>query len=70
MMLRGPIIPTLLKLTFPVIAVVVTQTFVAVLEAYWVSRLGTEAVAGVSLVLPLLILMNTMSNGGIGGGEH
>jgi len=68
MLLRGPIIPTLLKLTFPVIVVVVTQTCVAVLEAYWVSRLGTEAVAGVSLVLPLLILMNTMSNGGIGGG--
>ena len=67
LMLGGPIFPTLLKLTFPVITVVVTQTFVAVLEAYWVSRLGTEAVAGVSLVLPLLILMNTMSNGGIGG---
>lgn len=68
MMLGGRIVPTLFKLTFPVIAVVVAQTFVAVLEAYWVSRLGTEAVAGVSLVLPLLILMNTMSNGGIGGG--
>ena len=68
MMLGGPVVPTLLKLTFPVIAVVVAQTFVAILEAYWVSRLGTEAVAGVSLVLPILILMGTMSNGGIGGG--
>lgn len=68
MMLRGPILPTLFKLTLPVIAVVVAQTFVAILEAYWVSRLGTEAVAGVSLVLPVLILMNTMSSGGIGGG--
>jgi Na+-driven multidrug efflux pump len=29
-------------------------TFVAVLEAFWVSRLGTPAVAGVSLVLPAL----------------
>jgi putative MATE family efflux protein len=68
LMLGGPIVPTLFKLTFPVIAVIVAQTFVAILEAYWVSRLGTDAVAGVSLVLPLLILMNTMSNGGIGGG--
>jgi putative MATE family efflux protein len=67
-MLSGPVVPTLLKLTFPVVAVVVAQTFVAILEAYWVSRLGTEAVAGVSLVLPILILMGTMSNGGIGGG--
>ena len=54
MMLGGAVVPTLLKLTFPVIAVVVAQTFVAILEAYWVSRLGTEAVAGVSLVLPIL----------------
>ncbi|MGH3426596.1 MAG: MATE family efflux transporter [Mycobacteriales bacterium] len=68
MMLGALVLPTLLKLTFPVIAVVVAQTVVAILEAYWVSRLGTEAVAGVSLVLPLLILMGTMSNGGIGGG--
>jgi len=67
-MLGGPVLPTLFKLTLPVIAVVVAQTFVAILEAYWVSRLGTEAVAGVSLVLSILILMGTMSNGGIGGG--
>lgn len=67
-MLSGPIAPTLFALTLPVIAVITAQTFVAVLEAYWVSRLGTVAVAGVSLVLPLLILMNTMSNGGVGGG--
>lgn len=66
--LRGPLLRTLFSLTLPVIAVISAQTFVAVLEAYWVSRLGTEAVAGISLVLPLLILMNTMSNGGIGGG--
>ncbi len=68
MMLGGPIVRTLFRLTLPVIAVIVAQTFVAILEAYWVSRLGTDAVAGVSLVLPMLILMNTMSNGGIGGG--
>jgi putative MATE family efflux protein len=67
-LLTGPILPTLLNLTLPVIAVIVTQTFVAVLEAFWVSRLGTQAVAGVSLVIPLYILMNTMSSGGIGGG--
>jgi putative MATE family efflux protein len=66
--LHGPIVPTLLGLTLPVLSVIAAQTFVTVLEAYWVSRLGTAAVAGVSLVLPLLILMNTMSNGGIGGG--
>lgn len=68
LILTGPVIPTLARLTLPVITVIAAQTFVAVLEAYWVSRLGTDAVAGVSLVLPLLVLMGTMSNGGIGGG--
>lgn len=68
MILHGPVLPTLAKLTLPVIAVIAAQTFVAILEAYWVSRLGTDAVAGVSLVLPVFVLMGTMSNGGIGGG--
>lgn len=66
--LEGPILPALARLTLPVILVIVAQVFVTVLEAYWVSRLGTEAVAGVALVLPLVLLMGTMSNGGIGGG--
>ena len=67
-MLNGPILSTMLALGLPVILVIAAQTFVAVLEAYWISRLGTDAVAGVSLVLPLFVLMGTMSNGGIGGG--
>jgi len=64
----GPILPVLARLTLPVLLVIIAQSFVAVLEAYWVSRLGTAAIAGVSVVLPLFILMGTLSNGGIGGG--
>lgn len=66
--LNGPILRTLVKLSGPVILVTLAQVFVSVLEAYWVSRLGTDAIAGVALVLPLFVLMGTMSNGGIGGG--
>lgn len=66
--LHGPILPTLLRLGLPVIAVIVAQTAVAVMETYWISRLGTEALVGVTLVLPVFVLMATMSNGGIGGG--
>jgi putative MATE family efflux protein len=67
-LLGGPIIPTMLGLALPTLMVIAAQIFVAVLEVYWISRLGTDAVAGVSLVLPLFVLMGTMSNGGIGGG--
>jgi putative MATE family efflux protein len=44
------------------------QTLVGVAETYFVSFLGTEAIAGVSLVFPIFMLMQMMSNGGIGGG--
>ncbi len=67
-LLHGPVLPTLLRLGLPTIAVLLAQTVVAVAETYWTSFLGTEALAGVALVFPVLTLMATMSNGGIGGG--
>jgi len=67
-MLDGPVLPTLLKLALPTVVVLVVQTCVGVAETYFVSFLGTEAIAGVSLVFPIFMLMQMMSNGGIGGG--
>ena len=67
-MLGGPVLPTLLKLALPTVVVLVVQTLVGVAETYFVSFLGTEALAGVSLVFPIFMLMQMMSNGGIGGG--
>jgi putative MATE family efflux protein len=67
-MLDGPILPALLKLALPTVVVLVVQTLVGVAETYFVSFLGTEALAGVSLVFPIFMLMQMMSNGGIGGG--
>jgi putative MATE family efflux protein len=66
--LSGPIVPTLLALTLPTVVVLVIQTLVGVTETYFVSFLGTQALAGVALVFPVLMLMQMMSNGGIGGG--
>ncbi|WP_249734510.1 MATE family efflux transporter [Bradyrhizobium sp. sGM-13] len=67
-MLEGPVLPTLLTLALPTLVVMVVQTLVGVAETYFVSFLGTEALAGVSLVFPVFMLMQMMSNGGIGGG--
>jgi hypothetical protein len=66
--LAGPIIPTMLRLALPTTVVLVVQTFVGVAETYFISFLGTDALAGVTLVFPVLMLMQMMSNGGIGGG--
>src|SRR5262249_30328048 len=37
-------------------------------ETYFVARLGTDALAGVALVFPALMLMQMMSAGAMGGG--
>jgi putative MATE family efflux protein len=67
-MLDGAILPTMLRLALPTVVVLVVQTFVGLAETYFVSFLGTDALAGVALVFPVLMLMQMMSNGGIGGG--
>ena len=66
--LDGPIVPTLLRLALPTIVVLVVQTLVGVLETYFIGFLGTAALAGTALVFPVLMLMQMMSNGGVGGG--
>ena len=66
--LSGPIVPTMLRLALPTIVVLVVQTLVGVAETYFVSFLGTDALAGVALAFPVVMLMQMMSNGGIGGG--
>jgi Na+-driven multidrug efflux pump len=58
----------MLRLALPTIVVLVVQTLVGVAETYFVSFLGTDALAGVALVFPVLMLMQMMSNGCIGGG--
>ena len=67
-LLDGAIVPTLLRLAAPNVFVMMTQALVSTADAYWVGRLGPDALAGVSLVFPLIMLMQTMSAGGMGGG--
>ena len=66
--LRGAIVPTLLKLGLPTLTVIMVQTLVGVIETYFVSQLGTDALAGAAVVFPVLMLMQMMANGGFGGG--
>ena len=60
--------PTLLRLAAPNVVVMVVQAAVSTLDAVFVGWLGSDALAGVSLVFPLVMLMQTMSAGGMGGG--
>jgi MATE family, multidrug efflux pump len=67
-LLDGPIVPTLLRLAAPNVVVMTVQAAVSAGEAYFLGWLGADALAGVSLTFPLIMLMQTMSAGGMGGG--
>jgi putative MATE family efflux protein len=67
-LLDGPVTPTLLRLAAPNVLVIMLQAAVSTLDAIFVGWLGSDALAGVSLVFPLVMLMQTMSAGGMGGG--
>ncbi|WP_295999257.1 MATE family efflux transporter [Rugamonas sp.] len=59
---------TLIRLALPTVIVLFMTTVLSVAETYFVSGLGMEAIAGASLVVPVMMLMSMVSNGGIGGG--
>src|SRR3954471_7075323 len=67
-LLEGPIVPTLLNLAAPNLVLMLVQSSLGLIEAYWVGKLGTDAPAGVALVFPALMLMQMMSAGAMGGG--
>jgi putative MATE family efflux protein len=68
LLLEGPVAGTLLWLAAPNVLVMVLQAAVSTLDAVFVGWLGSPALAGVSIVFPLVMLMQTMSAGGMGGG--
>src|SRR5437870_11454115 len=67
-LLEGPITSTLLRLATPNVLVMLMQAAVGLIETYFVGKLGTDALAGVALVFPALMLMQMMSAGAMGGG--
>src|SRR5205823_89699 len=52
-LLDGPVLAVMLKLALPTVIVLVVQSFVGVAETYFVSFLGTDALAGVALAASL-----------------
>jgi putative MATE family efflux protein len=68
LLLEGPIIPTLLRLAAPNVVVnVVLIAVTATIDAHFVGRMGQGALAGLSLVFPLIMLMQQMANSSMGG---
>src|SRR4051812_21354248 len=69
LLLEGPIVATLLRLSAPNIGEAAARVAFIIFDAIFVGRfLGPESLAGISLVFPLLILMQIMSAAGMGSG--
>ena len=68
MLLEGRILPTLLRLAWPNVLVMLAQASVGLIETWWVAHLGTDALAGMALVFPAYMMMQMLSAGAVGGG--
>src|SRR5271156_4642595 len=67
-LIEGPIAATLIRLAAPNMLVMLAQTSVGLVETYFIGKLGTAALAGVALTFPIVMLMQMMSAGAMGGG--
>ena len=67
-LLHGPIVPTLLRMAWPNVLVMFAQAATGLIETWFVAKLGTDALAGMALVFPAVMLMQMISAGAMGGG--
>jgi putative MATE family efflux protein len=67
-LIAAPVLPTLLRLTLPNLAAMLVTALVAIAETVYVGVLGTTPLAAVALVFPIIMLMQMLSAGAMGGG--
>jgi MATE family, multidrug efflux pump len=67
-LLSGPVVQTLLALAWPTIVVQIAQASTGLIETFWIAKLGTDALAGMAIVFPAVMLMQMVSGGAMGGG--
>jgi putative MATE family efflux protein len=67
-LLYGPIVATLLRMAWPNVLVMFAQAATGLIETWFVAKLGTDALAGMALVFPGVMLMQMISAGAMGGG--
>jgi putative MATE family efflux protein len=67
-LLGAPVVPTLVRLAAPGLVLVAFQSMVSIGDTFFVGLLGTEPLAGLALVFPLVMLLQMTSAGAMGGG--
>jgi putative MATE family efflux protein len=67
-LLDAPILPAIARLAAPGALLALFQSAVSIADTHFVGRLGTDALAGLALVFPLVMLLQMVSAGAMGGG--
>jgi len=67
-LVEGPILRTLVRLSWPNVIALSAGTCVVIAETSYIGRLGVESLAAMALLFPCVILTMTMSGGAMGGG--
>jgi putative MATE family efflux protein len=67
-LLEAPLAALLLRLAAPNVLLMLAQSATGLIETYFIGKLGTDALAGASLVFPGIMLMQMISAGSMGGG--
>ncbi|MBT9247695.1 MATE family efflux transporter (plasmid) [Gemmobacter fulvus] len=66
-LLDAPILPLLVRMALPNALIMLAQASTGLIETFWVSKVGTDALAGMALVFPVVMLMTMISAGAVGG---
>ncbi len=67
-LLTAPVLPLIMRLASPNAISMSAAAAVSIAETVYIGALGTSALAGLALVFPMVMLLNTMSAGAMGGG--
>jgi Na+-driven multidrug efflux pump len=68
LMLEGPVLSTLLRLSAPNVLNLLAIAGMITFDGLFLGRLGADALTGVSLAFPFVMLIQHAANGGVGGG--
>jgi putative MATE family efflux protein len=68
LILEGPLLPTLLRLSAPNVLNLLAFVGVIVFDGFFLGRIGTNALAGASLAFPWVMLVLQTTNSGMGAG--
>jgi putative MATE family efflux protein len=67
MLLQAPILPTLLRLSFPNVLNLLALAGMITFDGLFLGRLGADALVGVSLVFPFVMAVQHVAASGLGG---